>query len=46
VTNAFGFCLARNRRSPKRPPEPRLSGVHLNQGGVEKELPKGSFGVL
>ena len=30
MTNAFGFCLARNRRSPKRPSEPRLSGVHPN----------------
>jgi hypothetical protein len=22
VPNGFGLCLARNRRSPKRPPEP------------------------
>src|SRR5690242_2275991 len=28
VPNAFDSCLARNRRSPKRPSEARLSGVH------------------
>jgi hypothetical protein len=29
VTNGVAFCLARHRRiSPKRPSEPRLSGVH------------------
>ena len=31
------YRLARNRRSPKRPPEPRLSSVHLNKGGVEEK---------
>jgi len=28
--------LARNRRSPKRPSEPRPSGVHPEEGEVEK----------
>ena len=28
MPNAFGVSLARNRRSPKRPSEPRPSGVH------------------
>jgi hypothetical protein len=28
--------LARNRRSPKRPPQPRLSGVHPEEGAVER----------
>jgi len=28
VPNGFGLCLARNRRSPKRPSKPRPSGVH------------------
>ena len=37
MTNGVGFCLARNRRSPKRPPEPRLSGVHPNNAGVEEK---------
>jgi len=27
--------LARNRRSPKGPSEPRLSGVHPEEGAVE-----------
>jgi hypothetical protein len=31
VPNAVGFSLARNRRSPKRPSEPRLSGVHAEE---------------
>ena len=30
------YGLARNRRSPKRPSEPGLSGVHPEEGGVEK----------
>ena len=30
----FLYGLARNRRSPKRPPEPRPSGVHPEEGGV------------
>jgi len=29
-------CLARNRRSPMRPSEPRPSGVHLGEDVVEK----------
>ncbi len=28
------YGLARNRRSPKRPSEPRLSGVHPEEGAV------------
>src|ERR1700730_505687 len=31
------YGLARNRRSPKRPPEPRPSGVHPEEGEVEKK---------
>ena len=30
------YGLARNRRSPKRPSEPRPSGVHPEEGVVEK----------
>ena len=29
--------MARNRRSPKRPSEPRLSGVHPEEGEVGKD---------
>ena len=29
-----GFCLARNRRHPKRPSEPRPSGVHPEKDAV------------
>jgi hypothetical protein len=29
--------LARNRRSPKRPSEPRLSGVHAEEDEVRKD---------
>ena len=29
--------LARNRRSPKRPCEPRPSGVHPEEGAVEEK---------
>jgi hypothetical protein len=35
VTNAV-LCLARNRRNPKRPSEPR-GGVHLEESEVEEE---------
>ena len=39
MPNAVGVGLARNRRGPKRPSEPRLSGVHPEAGAVgEKEL--------
>jgi hypothetical protein len=38
VPNAVGVSLARNRRSPKRPSEPRPSGVHQEEGEVEKVL--------
>ena len=31
------YGLARNRRSPKRPSEPRPSGVHPEEGAVEKK---------
>ena len=31
------YGLARNRRSPKRPSEPRLSGVHPEEGEVGKK---------
>jgi len=37
VPNAVGFSLARNRRSPKGPSEPRPSGVHPEEGAVEKD---------
>jgi hypothetical protein len=30
------YGLARNRRSPKRPPEPRWCGAHLEEDGVRK----------
>src|SRR4051794_21078932 len=30
------LCLARNRRHPKRPSEPRPSGVHPEEDAVEK----------
>jgi hypothetical protein len=33
-----GVSLARNRRSPKRPSEPRPSGVHPEEGEVERAL--------
>jgi len=36
VPNGVGNSLARNRRSPKRPSEPRPSGVHPEEGGVVK----------
>jgi hypothetical protein len=36
VPNAVGVSLARNRRSPKRPSEPRRSGVHPEEDAVEK----------
>jgi len=32
----LGLVWRENRRSPKRPPEPRPSGVHPEEGGVEK----------
>jgi hypothetical protein len=35
----LGFGLARNRRGPKRPSEPRLRGVHPAEGAVgEKQI--------
>jgi len=34
VPNGVGVSLARNRRSPKRPSEPRLSGVHPEEAEV------------
>ena len=37
MPNGVGVRLARNRRSPKRPSEPRPSGVHPEEGGVENE---------
>jgi hypothetical protein len=42
VPNAVGFGLARNRRSPKRPSEPRSSGVYQEeaQWGKEAEPPR------
>jgi hypothetical protein len=36
VPNGVGVRLARNRRSPKRPTEPRPSGDHPGDGEVEK----------
>jgi hypothetical protein len=36
VPNGFGLCLARNRRSAKRASEPRPSGVHPEEGAVER----------
>jgi hypothetical protein len=37
VPNALGSCLARNRRSPKRPSEPRPSGAHPEEDKVGKD---------
>ena len=37
MPNGVGVRLARNRRSPKRPPEPRPSGVHPKDGAVAKD---------
>ena len=36
-STAVGVSLARNRRSPKRPSEPRPSGVRPEEGEVEKD---------
>jgi hypothetical protein len=38
VPNAVGVSLARNRRSPKRPSEPRLSGAHPEEGEVGRKM--------
>jgi hypothetical protein len=38
VPNGVGVSLARNRRSPKRPSEPRPSGVHPEEDVVKKVL--------
>jgi transposase len=35
-STAVGFSLARNRRSPKRPSEPRPSGAPPEEGAVER----------
>ncbi len=43
------YGLARNRRSPKRPSEPRPSGVHPEEGAVGKRrrsLPLENNGFL
>ena len=37
------LCLARNRRSPKRPSEPRPSGVHPEEGAVERRREASNF---
>jgi hypothetical protein len=37
VPNAVGVSLARNRRSLKRPSEPRPSGAHPEEGAVGKD---------
>ena len=40
----LGYGLARNRRRPKRPPEPRPSGVHPEEDEVKgrrRSLPFG-----
>jgi hypothetical protein len=37
VPNGVGVSLARNRRSPKCPSEPRPSGVHLEEAEVAKD---------
>jgi hypothetical protein len=43
VPNAVGLGLARNRRGPKRPSEPRPSGVHPEEGAVEKDAKHNSY---
>jgi hypothetical protein len=45
VPNAVGVSLARNRRSPKRPSEPRPSGVHPEEGEVKKRWRSLPFGI-
>ena len=35
MPNGVGVSLARNRRSPKRPSEPRLSGVQPEEDEVK-----------
>jgi hypothetical protein len=43
------YGLARNRRNPKRPPEPRPSGAHPGEGTVERRqrsFPLGNDGWL
>jgi len=44
VPNAFGVSLARNRRSPKRPSEPRPSGAHPEEDAVEKDAEPACLG--
>jgi hypothetical protein len=46
VPNAVGVRLARNRRSPKRPSEPRPSGVHPEEGEVRKDGAAFLLGLL
>jgi hypothetical protein len=36
-STGVGVSLARKRRSPKRPSEPRPSGVHPEEGTAEKD---------
>jgi hypothetical protein len=43
VPNGVGVRLARNRRSPKRPSEPRLSGVHPEEGEVDERCGQPTF---
>ncbi len=45
VPNAVGVSLARNRRSPKLPSEPRPSGVHPEEDGVEMKMRSLTAGV-
>lgn len=44
VPKGVGVGLARNRRGPKRPSEPRLRGVRPEEGAVEeKQLERPRF---
>jgi len=47
VTNPFlVYGLARNRRSPKRPSEPRPSGVHPEEARVGRRREAFRLGML
>ena len=42
----LGLCLARNRRSPKRPSEPRPSGVHPKRAQWKKSSRRAPLGCI
>jgi len=46
VPNGVGVSLARNRRSPKRPSEPRPSGAHPEEDAVKRRCGATASGVF